>query len=53
MQAREPAKLLKVAGDNAEMPFESSGYREAAKAELSVYLVPLLILVAVINLVVH
>lgn len=48
-----PPELLKIAGDNAEMPFDSAGYREAAKAELSVYLVPLLILVAVIYLVVH
>lgn len=48
-----PPELLKVAGDNAGMPFDSAGYREASKAELSVYLVPLLILVAVIYLVVH
>jgi hypothetical protein len=48
-----PPELLKVAGDNAEMPFDNTGYREATKAGLSVYLVPLLILVAVIYLLVH
>ena len=48
-----PPELLKVAGDNVEMSFDSASYRDAAKAELSVYLVPLLILVAVIYLVVR
>ena len=44
---------IRVAGDNADMSYESKGYREAAKVELSVYLMPLLILVGVIFLVVR
>ncbi|MDP2619116.1 MAG: hypothetical protein Q8P46_02895 [Hyphomicrobiales bacterium] len=46
-------ELLKVAGDSADMPYGSKGYREAVKAELSVYLIPLVILVVVIMLVVR
>lgn len=45
-------ELLKVAGDNADMSYDSKGYREAVKAELSVYLVPLVILAGVLGLVV-
>jgi mannose-6-phosphate isomerase-like protein (cupin superfamily) len=48
-----PPQLMGVAGDNAEMPFDRAGYREASRAELSVYLVPLAILVVVIVLVVR
>ncbi|MBK7236306.1 MAG: hypothetical protein IPI02_12005 [Sterolibacteriaceae bacterium] len=46
-------ELLRVAGDNPAMPYDGAGYREASKAELSVYLVPLVILVVVIVLVVR
>jgi hypothetical protein len=46
-------ELLKLAGDSGDMPYDSKGYREAAKAELGVYLIPLVILVAVIFLVVR
>jgi hypothetical protein len=49
---RVPAELLKVAGDNADMPYRSSGYREACRAELSVYLVPAIIVLVVIVFVV-
>ena len=49
---RIPPELLKVAGDSGEMPYESSGYREASKAELSVYLAPVVIVLGVIVLVV-
>jgi hypothetical protein len=38
--------LLKIAGDNADMPFEGRGYRNASLTELSVYLAPLAILAA-------
>ncbi len=44
-------ELLRVAGDNADMSYDSKGYREAIKAELSVYLVPLVILVGALGLV--
>ena len=46
-------ELLKVAGDNPAVPYDGAGYREASRAELSVYLVPLVILVVVIALVVR
>lgn len=46
-------ELLRVAGDNPAMPYDSACYREASRAELSVYLVPLVILVVVIVLVVR
>lgn len=46
-------ELLRVAGDNPAMPYDGEGYREALRAELSVYLVPLVILVVVIPLVVR
>ncbi len=46
-------ELLRVAGDNPAMPYDSAGYREASRAELSVYLVPLVILVVVIVIVVR
>jgi len=48
-----PAELLKVAGDSGDMPFDSKGYREAARVELSVYFIPLFVLAVVIALVVH
>ena len=48
-----PPELLRVAGDNPAMPYDGDGYREASRAELSVYLVPLVILVVVIPLVVR
>jgi hypothetical protein len=48
-----PPELLKVAGDCAQMPFDSAGCREATRAELSVYLIPLAILVAAIVLVIY
>jgi hypothetical protein len=44
-------KLLKVAGDNAEMPFDCAGYRQARTAELAIYLLPLVILIVGIALV--
>ena len=46
-------ELLKVVGDNTAMPYDGDGYREATRAELSVYLAPLVILVVVIVLVVR
>lgn len=49
---RIPPELLKVAGDSAEMPYRSPGYREACWAELSVYLVPAVIVLGVIVLIV-
>lgn len=48
-----PPELLKVAGDSADMPYDSKGYRQAAMAELVVYLVPLAILLAAVVLVVR
>ena len=33
-------ELLRVAGDNPAMPYDGACYREASRAELSVYLVP-------------
>jgi len=46
-------ELLKVAGDSADMPYMSKGYHQAAKAELSVYFIPLAILAGVIVMVVR
>lgn len=46
-------ELLKIVGDSTDMPYDSKGYREAVKAELSVYLIPLVILMVVITLVVR
>jgi hypothetical protein len=48
-----PHELLTVAGDNPAMPYEGAGYREASRAELSVYVAPLVILTVVIALVVR
>lgn len=48
-----PSELLHVAGDSAKMPYDSDGYRQAAQAEFSVYLVPLVIILGVIVLVVR
>jgi len=45
-------RLLHVAGDNAEMPYKGSGYREALRTELLIYLIPLVALVLGIALVV-
>lgn len=45
-------ELLKVVGDSGEMPYDSTGYREAASAERIVYLVPLTILAGALILVV-
>lgn len=44
-------ELLRVAGDNAEMPYDTASYREASRVELSFYLVPLVILLVVVSLV--
>jgi hypothetical protein len=46
-------ELLRVAGDNPAMPYKGAGYREASRAELSVYLAPLAILVVAIVIVVR
>jgi len=46
-------ELLKIAGDSGDMHYDCTGYREAVKVELSVYLIPLVIIVAVIVLVVR
>lgn len=45
---RIPPELLKVAGDSGEMPYKSTGYREASRAELSVYLAPVAIVLGVV-----
>jgi hypothetical protein len=37
-------ELLKVSGDNLDISFDGASYRHARKAELAVYLTPLLIL---------
>jgi hypothetical protein len=44
-------QLLKVSGDDALMPFDCPGYRQARRAELAVYLAPLVFLVAGVVLV--
>jgi hypothetical protein len=41
-----PAGLIAVAGDNSDMLFDCGGYRQARRAELAVYLVPLLALIS-------
>lgn len=38
--------LLKVAGDNGDMPFDSKGYRQAIAVGLVVYLIPLCTVIA-------
>ena len=43
---------LKVAGDDAQRPFDCLGYRQARSTELAVYLAPVVILVAGVFLVV-
>jgi len=44
-------ELLQVAGDNPTIPYDVAGYREALRADLSVYLAPLAVLGIVIMLV--
>lgn len=44
-------ELLKVAGDNGDMPFDSKGYRQAMVVGSIVYLLPLVIVVAVFILI--
>ena len=46
------SRHLKVAGDDAQRPFDCAGYREARSTELAVYLAPLLILIAGVFLVI-
>ena len=41
-----PAALINVAGDNSDMLFDCGGYRQARRAELAIYLVPLLALIS-------
>lgn len=42
--AAVPTDLLKVSGDDALSPYDCAGFQAARKTELSVYLVPLLII---------
>jgi hypothetical protein len=44
------SELLHVAGDSAQIRYQGDAYKQATRAELIVYLVPLLILLAVIVL---
>jgi hypothetical protein len=41
-----PVSLLQVAGDDAERPFDSSGYKEAVKVNMAIYFGTLPILAA-------
>jgi hypothetical protein len=47
------AGLLAVAGDNGDMPFDCSGFRQARRTELGIYLTPLLLLVSGLSVIFH